>query len=57
MKGDQPNVQGADEQLLELYVPILPRSSFQVMGVFEVYVEVADLYNLLGRHSMMPGCS
>jgi class 3 adenylate cyclase len=32
-----------ESKLLELYVPVLARGSFQVLGVFEVYEQIDDL--------------
>jgi class 3 adenylate cyclase len=36
-----------DGKVMELYVPILPRNSFEVIGVFEVYQEITDLYDTI----------
>src|SRR5438477_7953836 len=34
---------------LELYVPILPMDSFEVIGVVEVYQEVTDMYDTINQ--------
>lgn len=36
-----------DGKVLELYVPILPRGSFEVIGAFEVYQEITDVYDTI----------
>jgi class 3 adenylate cyclase len=42
------NAGGVEGRLLELYVPILPRNSFEVIGVFEVYEDISDMYDTVG---------
>ncbi|MFL5735135.1 MAG: adenylate/guanylate cyclase domain-containing protein [Chloroflexia bacterium] len=45
-------LENTDDQVegkaLELYVPILPMNSFDVIGVVEVYQEVGDMYETIG---------
>lgn len=35
---------GVNGKVLELYVPILAQNSFEVIGAFEIYQEVTDMY-------------
>lgn len=38
---------GIEGKAMELYVPILARNSFEVIGVIEVYQEITDLYETI----------
>jgi class 3 adenylate cyclase len=40
---EENSTDGVEGRVLELYVPILPKESFDVVGVFEVYQEISEV--------------